>query len=121
MSTYRLIIGLPGSGKTHRLRQLEAEGWRCFDDISLDKINLKERLQPQFENEQIAIADPFLCQEESVKSLLRLLPQDALIEYEYFENNPIAALANRSQEERRTEKFVWALSKKYNPINPKKI
>ena len=117
---YKIIVGLPGSGKSHLLNELSKEGWRTLDDPCLNK-NFKEELKPQSDNDMLAIADPHFCKEYSLKHFLTFLEPNSEIDFIYFENNPDAALATRSQDERSTINFVKKLSKGYVPIAPRPI
>src|ERR1022692_3693558 len=70
-----LVAGLPGSGKTTYLRELEGSGWLCFDDFkNLAGGNSRQfRKSPQFatllarvrEGVRCVVADIDFCRTES--------------------------------------------------------
>lgn len=101
------------------LDRLAQQGYRIIDDVL--QADYRNLLQPQIENDKIAVADPFFCRAEELNNFMAALPQAATYELIYFENNPKAALKNRSQESRATENLVRRLSAQYSPINPVKI
>lgn len=111
-----LIIGLPGSGKTHYGEKLAKERSAFFiDDIS-DYDDLCSAL---LYFNHVIISDPNLCDPNVEKAAVNSLKENE-IEKIYFENNPEACKANidrRSQvgDERRVKDFIDMYSEIYNP------
>jgi hypothetical protein len=78
-----LIIGLPGSGKTHLAKtKYVPEGYLLIDDPK----NKDTIIGP---SDKIVICDPFLCIERNRVSCIQFLENAGYkIETIYFENNP---------------------------------
>ncbi len=109
MNKLILVIGLPGSGKSHYLRQLKEDEQidEYYDDYQKDAFgespnpylskNYGELLARLINEETVAIADIQYCEQDKLDAVLEsikhVLPN---IEYDlrYFENNPEKAIAN---------------------------
>ncbi len=93
MKTVTLIIGLPGSGKTHLGKELtEISG--VFLDDPKDKQHVTQYLNKY---DYLVIADPWLClekQREACVKLLTTLCPEVIINYIYFENDPASCEIN---------------------------
>lgn len=120
--TIRILVGLPGSGKTTFIKNtIEDEYNAVFDDI------LSPADVTQFKNTceefggLIVIADCNLCNPKNLKILYLMIEKeiqrDASVETIYFENNPEACLANVSlrADNRDVENSITNLSRIYNP------
>lgn len=117
MHEIHLIIGLPGSGKTHFSETL---GVHLVDDIS-DLGQL-----PDADVGSFAITDPYFCQETTLQSakaeLERRYPHHRL-RLHFFENDPEKCLLNvaHRNDGRRVEGLIELLAQAYEPENPMKI
>lgn len=96
-----LIAGLPGSGKTPRLTQLQSEGWTTFDDYQANAHNNSphfragrrygELVQALREGKKCAVADMKLCRPEDRAEASDNLLEDVAdleIRWEFFANDP---------------------------------
>lgn len=91
-----MVVGLPGSGKTHFAKSLMNDDSFFIDDPKdfqkdvLDRINLTN-------SKRIIIADPWLCLEtvrdKAIQLILTNYP-NAEISWIFFENNYAACVAN---------------------------
>jgi hypothetical protein len=104
-----VVIGLPGSGKTHYLRTLKAEKIIAgfYDDYQRGSYgkdmdpHLSKHYGPLLsklkQGHTMAVADIAYCHQQHLdaflRSVLKVLP-DTKVELHYFENNPTKALAN---------------------------
>ena len=90
------IIGLPGSGKSHLIKELNRTEDNCVID---DPINFVEDVLPFLDGRDLIIADPNLCVpglRTASKSVIldqlfkkRGVKKEAIkIQYIYFENDP---------------------------------
>ncbi|HSW36866.1 MAG TPA: hypothetical protein VLG37_00685 [Candidatus Saccharimonadales bacterium] len=112
MAKLIIVIGLPGSGKSHYLRKLKADKliWAFYDDYQ-NKAYGKDpdpRLSRHYgpllsrlkKGKTMAISDIRYCREPELdwllKSVLDVLPETEL-ELHYFENKPEAAIKNIKQ------------------------
>jgi len=89
----RLILlgGLPGSGKSHCLAQLTAEGWEVFDDFQKKAINndpafpmsrnLAALLQSLRAGRRCVVADVRLVTQTYRDSAFKTLRQELLVEF----------------------------------------
>lgn len=105
-----LLVGLPGSGKTHLGNELAKVGARFIDDVSrFDKL-------PPIEGEHVVIADAFLCNPAIKKKAEERLSNAGFeLEWIYFENNPAACRENvkRRNDGRKVNELITQLSKLY--------
>ncbi len=106
MTILRFSVGLPGSGKTFLVKQLEAQGFRKFDDF---KSNAHDD-SPLFHKAQTfqaligtlkrgqkcVVADIDFCRQEAREEAEHLLPKVAhvSIEWVFFEKNVEQCEAN---------------------------
>lgn len=122
-----LIIGLPGSGKTHFANYALKFKWMndkkafLIDDLSM---NMDKCSEFNYEKLDILIiTDPFLCgiDEETIKNKCERLFKDCMVKYTffynfiYFENDLESCLKNaaRSPKPGGTDNFSRHLSKIY--------
>lgn len=108
-----LVIGLPGSGKTHYLSSLSDDQWLKIDD-PMENITLP------ISEKNIAIADVnFIFPDVLEKAKQKLVDfyGDVVIDYVYFENNPDKCLNNAKHRNdgRKVENFIKSFHKYYNP------
>ena len=108
-----LIIGLPGSGKTHTANSMKDNNTIILDDIT-DITQIPTRLE---DSQTLIIIDPYLCYASCRFAASNLLldrfhiPPDMI----FFENAPEKALANIKLRDdgRKVEGFIKQLSKEY--------
>jgi RNase adaptor protein for sRNA GlmZ degradation len=108
----KLIIGLPGSGKTFYLNSLD-DSWHKIDDIK----NVNEL---PFDKDKIAIADPHFCIDtvrEKAKKTISNIYEDVEFEYIFFENDKEKCIKNVEyrNDGRNVMQFIEILYKSYNP------
>ena len=89
-----LIVGLPGSGKTHLARKLvQNQGLKLFDDIdSLDQLFCALKNQ-----ESCIITDPNLCDPSIRAKALKILKEnfeELTLEWIFFKNDPESCRKN---------------------------
>lgn len=118
-----IIVCLPGSGKTPRLRRLQMEGWEVFDDYQAKAHNDSPRfrdgrrygelLQALRDGKKCALADMAFCRpeyREEAKGNLEKEISGTAITWEYLENNPQQCAENIRRGDRlqepRLEKLV---------------
>ena len=114
MSKVVVIIGLPGCGKTHLLKSYV--DYVQFDDIKLEQ--RKQLINALMQDQNVVIADPFLCIPTNQQKCAELLEQyDKEIEWIYFANDPEACLINvrYRNDGRAVEQFISMLTKTYEP------
>jgi hypothetical protein len=122
--TIVFVVGLPGSGKSSYLEQLQKSGFITInnpDDFDRDILPvLNEQTQV------IAIADYNLCfpsYREKMVVKIRSIVADVVFRWIYFENDPIQCLSNLRASSSRIgddtrENFVWQVSQGYSiPAN----
>lgn len=108
-----LIIGLPGSGKTHYLCE-HMSGYTIIDDPKL-----KQDITQHFQHDKLAIADPNLCFERVRTNALKMLEAAGYdVRFICFENDTVACLNNvrhraTTGDERKVDYFIRYLSKDY--------
>jgi len=108
----KLIVGLPGSGKTHYLNSLDGN-WIKIDDI-MDKGILPEKC------DKLAIVDPWFCMELSRKqaeSFLKNKYPGCKIETVFFKNEPKKCIENvtRRNDGREVIGFIENFHNSYYP------
>lgn len=116
-----VIVGLPGSGKTHLGKELEAQGALLIDDISIN--GGLDRLSKVVGHPHIVITDPNLCISQDKQAAERMLPNICPgyeIEWIFFQNDSKACLNNilhrqNKGDYRQVKNFVRMLATMYNP------
>lgn len=96
-----LIIGLPGSGKTHLGEEHAATGGVFLDDLSM--VGGLEKLEANLHHDLIIIADVFLCQPNARTAALAWLAKhipEHTVEMIFFANDKEKCYTNVR---RRTE------------------
>ena len=119
MKSIILLIGLPGSGKTHYGNSLISSKNKFIDDIK-EFSSISDALK---EYDELIVSDPYLCidyyRECAVKLFKENFPEISL-KWIFWENNPEKAyknVVNRNDGRVISKNFVFDLSKKYNPPN----
>lgn len=112
MTKIHLIVGLPGSGKTHYA--LSVLGHLPL----VDDIREQDELLP--DTQEFVIIDPNFCDEkilENAKQILTFFYPNAEFEIVYFENNPDACRANvaRRDDGRNVTGTIERFAPLYNP------
>lgn len=114
-----LVVGLPGSGKTHHAKECVASLCRGgLSAILIDDPKSKEELQGLGKHHVVYITDPHLCKYEArvqaVKYLKELYPE-AVIRYKFFENDPVQCRKNvlYRNDGRKVDQMIEMLSKVY--------
>lgn len=118
--TFCLVVGLPGSGKSIYLDQLQKSGVfiinnpRTFEDDILPHLDEPRQV--------VAIADHNLCfsssRESTVVQIRRNVPT-AKFRWVYFENDPLQCLANlraagRMRSIEGGENYLWQAAQAYS-------
>jgi len=108
-----LIIGLPGSGKTHLANYLAKENTIILDDI-------KSQDQLLETDNDIIITDPNFCKTDVLNNALIILQKKYpkhIIKKIFFENDRVKCLNNIKyrNDNRKVEKFIELLSRSYAP------
>jgi hypothetical protein len=110
------IAGLPGSGKTPRLMQLQTDGWEIFDDYQGNAHNnsphfragrrYDELVESLRAGKKCAVADMKFCRpldrEEARANLQEDVP-GLVFRWEFFENDPQQCAENIRRGDRPTE------------------
>ena len=116
MTTLRVIIGLPGSGKTLWAEQ-NCPGFTTFHDPGFT-CTPKDILQALMRGESVAITDPLLCDETNRTGFCNWgvtnIPGIEL-EWVYFKNEPEVCLQNSLNRDRSVACSIHNLTKLYNP------
>ena len=102
-----LLAGLPGSGKTNRLCEMQKDGWLVFDDFKANAFGndpyfsrsrkFRSLISAIADNLKCVVADIDFCnpvsrgQADSV--LLSIFPEAEIV-WQFFENDPSACEAN---------------------------
>lgn len=89
--TITLLVGLPGSGKSHYIANSSTPYTHIIDDPR-SKSELPEKLEGD-----MIIADCHLCREKTRETLNNIIAEmypDASTHYVFFENNPKQCLKN---------------------------
>lgn len=108
----KLFVGLPGSGKTHAMNNLD-DTWVKIDDIkSLSDLPASAP--------KLAIADPWFCVPENLqraKDHLYSVYHKPAIDVVYFANKPEICISNANfrNDGRNVEAFIRRLSMVYKP------
>lgn len=109
-----IIVGLPGSGKTHRIEEIKKDG-----DIILDDFTSPELVDEAMKSNPsgLILSDPFFCDHSILEKVLRrVLDYTHGVKIEYFENDPQKALHNAAEREnKQVNGLIKQLSRIYNP------
>jgi len=118
MGTATLIVGLPGSGKSHlaeRIASLDATANTViFDDMKMS--DLEQARDTIKSGRNIVLTHPQLCV-TSIRETAKITIEawGGEVDFLYFTNDPDACLANvkRRNDGRKVEMFIRDLSKDY--------
>lgn len=124
-----LIVGLPGSGKSHLGNEMmkNESNTHFFDDLGMitnkAEIFLYDWQKRNKHINHVIITDVYLCSKdtrESAISLLKRVFKDAAINTIFFENAPEKCLDNVKErnlkgDKRKVEGMISILSKTYMP------
>lgn len=113
-----IIIGLPGSGKSHLIQNSYSH---CFvlDDCNGDEFD-KQRILDN-KHKDIVICHPAFCDKNILNGLIGWLDSHGLSDREfiYYTNNPEQCLINASTRlYKNVNHYIKQLSKIYEPVNP---
>ena len=105
-----LIVGLPGSGKTHFAKTLikERGGILVDDPRELDELPVAA--------DHLVITDPYFCFEEICLAACEILYKkygEPVIDFIFFENDPEQALQNATGRDRAVTSFIQQCSDAY--------
>lgn len=103
----KIIVGLPGCGKTTLLQKMESEGFRIFDDFHANAfgdstdVEMSQKYFPLMDallaGQDCAASDIAFCKPERRSALLKAVrvrfPNEP-IEWVYFENSPEKCRSN---------------------------
>jgi hypothetical protein len=116
-----MMVGLPGSGKTHEAKSVVEALNKMFGEGRAQVID-----DPKTEEDLTAIGkcvttyitDPHLCRPEArvaAKAMVKKLYPDAMLCWHFFENDPCKAQKNvlHRNDGRKVEEFIKMLSKVY--------
>jgi hypothetical protein len=82
-----VIVGLPGSGKTDLIKEFEAQGYQCFDDMNKNwQRSTLRMLRLISQQRAVACSDIMFCTRLYRQRLERTLRVP--IRWIFFENNP---------------------------------
>lgn len=118
MITVRLVIGLPGSGKT-TWAEKNCPGFYIFNDPGFECST--EDIEKALKNgKNIVITDPYFCYKGVLASCEKLIKNstlsEVLIEKFFFMNEPDICLKNAtSRPNKAVSEFITQLAKSYNP------
>lgn len=108
----RVVVGLPGSGKTHYARSLGHE-WTLIDDPESPA-----DLPDDFAHD-VVITSPHFCREVSYQFILNEIQTrwpGITVETVFFANDPDACLLNAATRPHKpVSEFIRFLSKDYDP------
>lgn len=109
-----MLIGLPGSGKTHWINAHIDDYELIFDDLNRD--SLPDALKAIGVVKSMIIADPHLCVPENLSKAMELF-NECEIEEVYFENNPTQCKLNvlHRNDGRRVDGLIDMYAKLYHP------
>jgi hypothetical protein len=119
-----VLVGLPGSGKTHKGKILQ----ETFKGIFLDDVSTRQSVIDALHTDKdIIIADPHLVTSSARSNLLKLLENEKSVEFYFFENDPetcIHNVLNRKDGRVVSVRTIREFSKKYEipvDIEPIKV
>jgi AAA15 family ATPase/GTPase len=111
-----IIVGLPGSGKTHLANSIQTTETILDDFFSLDEIWASVS-----KNQDLIICDPKLCFQKNRDKLTELFTDVPGVElkFMFFENDPIKAQRNVDHralygDVRKVSSFIKMATKVYN-------
>ena len=109
-----LIIGLPGSGKTHFGEKLAEQD----NTIFIDDVELLRNALPLLAYQDVVLAHPRLCDIEALDFTVQFFEEHTEVKLHYFENDLEQCLINSSKREKKVfESYIKGLSKNYNAPN----
>lgn len=113
----KLIIGLPGSGKSYFLNEFLDDSWTKIDDPKTTDDPLKDF---PLNIDKLAVVDPWFCNKTVLKSAIETLLiryPNAEFDYVYFKNEPEQCKINVSirNDGRKVNGFIDMFSKLYEP------
>jgi hypothetical protein len=122
-----LIAGLPGSGKTCYLSEMEEVGWLVFDDYKREGTSLEFRNSPRFQQLREAlnigsrciVADIHFCKTESREEAERELGTEipgVRISWRFFENDLSSCELNIRRRGRCTMQSELGYLQEYSPV-----
>lgn len=113
------LAGLPASGKSNQLKQMDTDGFRIFDDYKKDAINDDSSFQcSQHFDELIAsikdgvpcaVSDIDFCRtnsREEAEYWVKKLVEDINIKWWFFENDPEQCIINARQRAPRENRNI---------------
>jgi len=110
LKTALMVMGLPASGKTHYLNQLE--GYTLYDDVQFDIENEK--------SETIAVTHPEFC-DDRIRLYVkhRLIDAGFTVREVYFKNDATQCLENaKTRQNKKVNGYIKELSGIYStPLN----
>lgn len=103
-----LVVGLPGSGKTHLAIEIAAQrGCMLFDDISAEEGDgdLPALYKALAEGKDCVLTDPFLCIPDHRTKCQMMLSQHEL-EWIFFENDKEQCIVNAEARRKVDGRYV---------------
>ena len=112
-----IVIGLPGSGKTHLINKFKMN---IYDDFISNFFN-GELIDELLENKDICIADPRLCNKEIFEKYMKCIEEivnKSDISLILFKNDKEQCLKNiENRNKKRVINNIERLSMIYNPYD----
>jgi hypothetical protein len=122
MPNITIIRGLPGSGKSYKIKEHEHITGKTIvlDDYSVHHKNLDRLKYHLSKDEDISIADPWFCLPEKLDKLLDIIPEHYSVSILEFENNPEQCIKNAEKrylygDRRQVTNLIEHLTKYYKP------
>lgn len=124
MNKITIIVGLPGSGKTHLGNRLSKEmGIPFFDDCATDKNSWDAAVAHIKSGGDCILTDPKFCRPKTMATLTTKIAEvmvgGVMYNYHYFANEPEVCIRNLQDRDERvvSDRFVRELSAEYNPVS----
>ena len=137
VSELLLVVGLPGSGKSPRLKQLEAQGWHLYDDYKAnayadDPHFCAARRYPELildlrKGCKCVVADIAFCRIQDREQAVRIMHSafpDLTPQWEFFENDVKQCLINLRSSNRPSGPRIaklYEIAPNYRPSAGEKI